>query len=177
MATSVLPAWSIGVYGSLASIAGLIVSFIGFGVTVWNVRRSRRAAQSAERASEQVLERVRFYDLMTDVARAITLMDEIKRLHRLGDWKLVIERYGELKKILITVRDTPLGLTDDQIANLRDAIVNVGHMEKTVERTLEDSTEFPPVGQMNTVMANNVESLQELLVAIRQTDGGRHASR
>lgn len=89
----------------------------------------------------------------------------------------MIERYGELKKILITVRDTPLGLTDEQVANLRDAIVNIGHMEKTVERTLEDSTETPPVGQMNTIMANNVESLQELLVAIRQADGGRHAAR
>lgn len=177
MASAFLPPWNISFYGSLASLIGLGVSLIGFGVTLWNVRRSRRAAQSAERASEQVLERVRFYDLMTDVARAITLMDEIKRLHRLGDWKLVIERYGELKKILITVRDTPLGLTDEQLSNLRDGVVTIGKMEKRVEKVLDANAEPPVVHRMNADIARHIELLQELLVSIRQRDGGSDDSR
>ena len=42
--------------GDFASIIGLLVTFIGFAVTLWNVVRSKRASEKAEEAVKRVRE-------------------------------------------------------------------------------------------------------------------------
>ena len=68
--------------GDVASLVGVCISLIGFAVTLWNVRRSRTAAQRAEEAARKTRRSIRILESVYDFAAAISMLEEIKRLHR-----------------------------------------------------------------------------------------------
>lgn len=47
------PYWSdlIGIVGLLAGVLGLLVGVAGFGIMIWQIRRTRSTAQAAEAAA------------------------------------------------------------------------------------------------------------------------------
>jgi len=45
-------------YGDIASVVGLLVTFVGFLVTIRNVRKAREAAEDARSASRQAVARI-----------------------------------------------------------------------------------------------------------------------
>src|SRR5436190_15719755 len=90
--------------GDLASIAGVAISVVGFAVTLWNVSRSKSAAERAEAAANEARLLVRSYETVADFSAAIAIMEEIKRLHRTGQLEMLLDRYAALRKVLIGVR-------------------------------------------------------------------------
>ena len=52
--------------GDLASIAGVAISVIGFLATLWNVRRSKSAAERAELAASEARSAMRGYQTVSD---------------------------------------------------------------------------------------------------------------
>jgi hypothetical protein len=77
--------------GDLASIAGVLIALVGFGLTLRGVRKTKSAAQSAAIAAEVTRNSIRRLDTVVDFSAAITILDEIKRLHRGGQWMLLPE--------------------------------------------------------------------------------------
>ena len=84
--------------GDLASIAGIFITIIGFCVTLWNVWRSRSAAERAEMAANEARRMIRSYETVAEFSSAITLMEEIKRLHRSRQLDMLPDRYSALRK-------------------------------------------------------------------------------
>lgn len=91
--------------GNIASVVGVMLSLLGFSVTVWNVVRSKRAAEQTEKAVKSVRDRLTAIDTIADFSSAIAIMDEIKRLHRQGAWVILPDRYSALKKALVSSMD------------------------------------------------------------------------
>lgn len=162
---------SLSDYGSIASIAGALIGVVGFSLTLMNVARTRSAAARAENSAQQVLRRVQLYDLLSDITQAISLVEELKRIHRLQDWKVTLERYAELKKVLIAIRDTSVDLTEEQQSQLQGAITNLSDIEDQVERALEKGTSVKQVHRINGIMTKQAENLYELLIQIRAKEG------
>jgi hypothetical protein len=91
--------------GDLASLAGVAISLIGFVVAIWNIRRSKSAAERAEAAAMDAQRMIRVFEAVSDFSAAIALMEEIKRLHRTtGPIQILPDRYAALRKMLIGVR-------------------------------------------------------------------------
>jgi hypothetical protein len=70
--------------GDLSGVAGVLISIVGFTVTLWGVFKSKRAAQAAEEAARSTRDRIRLLDTAVDFSTAIAALEEIKRLHRTG---------------------------------------------------------------------------------------------
>ena len=68
--------------GDLASIAGLVIALVGFAITIWNVLASKKAAQRAEQAALDARRAIGFFDAVTELSAAISVLEEIRRLHR-----------------------------------------------------------------------------------------------
>src|SRR3954465_4550308 len=90
--------------GDLASIAGVVISVIGFVATLVNVARSRSAAVRAEQAANAARRMIRSYEGVAELSATVTLMDEIKRLHRAQQLGMLPDRYATLRKALIGIR-------------------------------------------------------------------------
>jgi hypothetical protein len=94
----------LGAWGDLASLAGL-------ALTIWAVLKAKKAAEQARDAAQQVKERIASLDTLADVSAAIAILDEIKRLQRLGAWQVVLDRYSILRRHLIRVEQLNPALT------------------------------------------------------------------
>jgi ABC-type protease/lipase transport system fused ATPase/permease subunit len=90
--------------GDLASISGVLISVIGFILTVYNVRRSRKAAELARDAAQSAKNSIQTFETVVDLSTVIGLLEEIKRSHRNNQWALLPDRYAALRKTLISVR-------------------------------------------------------------------------
>ena len=122
--------------GDFASIIGLLVTFIGFAITLWNVVRSKRAAEKAEEAVKRVRELLVQADTIRDFSAAVGIMDEIRRLHRAAAWPTLPDRYSALKRCLIAVRAQNPAMSERHKTATQAAITHFTAMERKIEEML-----------------------------------------
>jgi hypothetical protein len=108
--------------GDLASIAGLIVAAGGFAFTLYGVHKTKTAAERAEQAARTTRDSVRLLDTVVDFSAAISILEEIKRLHRATQWSVLPDRYTALRKILVALRTSNPKLSDGQRTTIQNAV-------------------------------------------------------
>jgi hypothetical protein len=158
-------------YGELVNLLSLVVSVVGFCWTIWAVIESKRAAQAAKLAAEKMRETLKLADTIMDVASAIRVMEEIKRLHRNRDWKVLLDRYATLRGLLIEIKSSRPNMSEDHRAALTGAILQIKGIENKVERALEKKEETLKISKFNEVVSVQIDSLSEILGLIRQEVG------
>lgn len=65
-------------WGDVASVAGVLISLVGFVVTIMSVVASTKAAQRAEDAALEVRDKFLRTDTIMELSGAIAIMEEIK---------------------------------------------------------------------------------------------------
>ncbi len=157
--------------GDIASIIGLFIVIVGFGFTLWNVSRSKRAATRAEQAANEARQSIRTFDTVSDFAAGISTMDEIKRLHREGAWSILPDRYSDLRKRLVALRSANPGLRDDQKKAIQSAITHLAQVEQKIEVAIQDKEPPKDIAKLNTAMSKKIDDLHEILVEIKSNIG------
>jgi hypothetical protein len=155
--------------GDLASILGLVVSIIGFVITIYNVRRSRTAAQAAETAAREMRAKLSTQDSIVAITTAITAMNEVRRLHRDGAWTLLPDRYTVLRQSLIAIRSGAVPLSPDQLRLLQAAIQQFASIERQVDQAIVDPDTVLDRVKLNQIVSKQSDRLIELLVQIRNS--------
>jgi hypothetical protein len=149
--------------GDLASIAGVAISVVGFGVTLWNVSRSKSAAERAEAAANEARLLMRSYQTVADFSAAIAIMEEIKRLHRTGQLDVLLDRYAALRKILIGVRKLAPSVDEAMENQIQSAITTLATMEDLIEKCRSDGTS-PNFVRLNRLLSRDIDALHSVLV-------------
>jgi hypothetical protein len=157
--------------GDIASILGLLVALIGFAVTIWNVRASRAAALRAEQAANQARRAIRFFDVVAEISTAIAAMEEIRRLHRDGAWRILPDRYSGLRKSLITIRGSSTDLTPEQRSRIQAAVTYLANLQRRVEVSLERDQPPALVANWNERVSSHIMELHSLLLELKEKAG------
>lgn len=157
--------------GDFASIIGLLVTLIAFVVTLWNVLRSKRAAEKAEQAVQQMRQVLTETNTIGEFSTAVGIMDEIRRLHRAGAWAVLPDRYSTLKRCLIGIRASNPAISDPHKTKIQGAIAHFTGMEQKIEQVLANNSAPPNVARLNKVVSAQLDSLAEVLVEIREQIG------
>ena len=121
-------------WGSFVSLAGLIVSVVGF---VWAVRRAgqaRSAARAAEAASVEAREALSRTLGMIDLQRAIDLIQRLKAAHRERRWDAGLELYQILRMMLSNIEASSRAGRGDVVRSIDDAIHRITEIENEVSR-------------------------------------------
>lgn len=118
----------------VVGVLGLIVSLSGFTIAVWQIRRTRTAAESAEQAAIEAREAVLYVTSVADLSQASSQIEQIKELHRTQEWKRAADRYTPLRQML-TRASSRLPEENQQVFNF--AIVQLREMEKDVNLALD----------------------------------------
>lgn len=166
-----------GHWGDLASVAGVLISLVGFGITIRSVVLSKRAAEKAQESAQRVREGMLRSDTMVDLSAAVSIMDEIKRLHRAsGQWPVLLDRYSALKGLLISIRASSPFLREEHRAALLGAMQQFSTIEESVERALASKRPLK-VAALNQIVSDQLDKLNELLAFIKleigeQSHGG-----
>lgn len=155
-------------WADVSSIAGVVISVIGFLVTWRNVTTSRKAADQARVAVMRVREDLAKYDVIAELGAAVAIMDEIKRLNRHGAWPILPDRYSALRQRLITIRASNLDLSEPHLADLNGAIQQIRNLEQTVESALSKQGQAElDKARFNSVVSKQLDKMTEVLVSIR----------
>ena len=154
-----------------ASLVGLLVALVGFGFTIWGVFRARRAAEGAEVAARAARTNLLKLDAIGTISSVITALEDMKRLHRDGQWEVLPEKYGSARRALIEVRSSELALNEDQETNLQGTISQLAKLEQRVEMYLPDEASPLSSPQLNKIVARESDKLARVLTQLKNTGG------
>jgi hypothetical protein len=164
--------WSVeNKIGDLAGLAGVAISLVGFVFTLIGVFKSKNAAQRAEEAAKSTRESIRLLDTVVDFSAAISILEDIKRLHRRNEWNLLPERYSAIRKILITLRSSGQPLSDAHSAAIQSALANLRDIEAQVERAVGNYAALKPA-KFNSVISTDIDNLVTVLNELKVSRSG-----
>jgi len=148
--------------GDLASILGLLVSIIGFAITIVAALAAKAAAQNAR---DVVMKTI----AIATCSQALSVMDEIKRLHRTKtQWAILPDRYATLRNMLVALRTSEAGLRPEQRRVLLGAAQQFSDMEDKVEQALESDLGNLSVAGLNKIVSSQIDRVHEILSALQQ---------
>ncbi|BBP57788.1 hypothetical protein [Pseudomonas sp. St316] len=159
--------------GDYAGLLGLVISLVGFFVTIRTSLKTRTAAAQASAAVESIRGDLRKGDTVADFSSALAIMDEIKRMHRSTNLHLLPDRYSQLRRFLVSIRSSNPLLSDADQGTIQNAIAQFSASERLVERALEGKGVMS-TAKMNSLVSKHSEAIQELLVRVKSeiTKGG-----
>ena len=156
-------------WGDLASIAGLVLSIVGFGVTILGVWRAKSAAEQARQAAVAARESIAHYDAIADLSAAIAIMDEIKRLQREHVWSLLPDRYSELRRRLVAIRESHAQLSRLERQTIRLAIGAFAECAAEVELRLEDGSMTLSAATLNGRLSYHLDEVYAVLLSLQRS--------
>lgn len=151
-------------------VLGLIVSLCGFTIAVWQIRRTRTAAESAAQAATEAREAVLRGISISDLTQAHATMEELKNLHRIQDLYRVVRIYTALRQLLTEVRaNLPNNLSEDFDQRIDAAIYELTDMEKDVDRAISsDSASEIDTAEFNNKLSTMQQTINELRVRLER---------
>jgi hypothetical protein len=153
----------------LATHWGDVASLAGLALTIWAVFKTKKAAEQARDAAQQVKDRIASLDTLADVSAAITIMDEIKRLQRLGAWQIVLDRYSILRRHLIRVEQLNPALGEIQRRQIARAIGQFRIIETKVEEAMSAPENGPADAvAFNRIVSAQIDAIERIMTAIKQ---------
>jgi hypothetical protein len=172
------PSWHLlGFWGDVASVVGLAVGVVGFIITIYNVQRSRKAATEAEVAAKSALAAAMTLDIVGDLSAAMTMLEEIKTLHRAGYWHVVPDRYASVRRLLSSILAGSPDRSEDHRTVLVSVIGQLATAESLVERALPANGNGLNVPRLNELISKQADKLNELLVSFRSEESLRSTGR
>jgi len=151
-------------WGDLASALGLLVGLVGFWITI-------RAALKAKRAAEDARDRISTIDTVSQCSQAMSIMEEIKRLHREEAWAILPDRYATLRGLLVTIRSSDARLSEDQRQILSEVIQYASGVEHRIEKSIQAKTAPPSIPNLNKGMSEQLDRLTAMFGEIRSRIG------
>jgi hypothetical protein len=92
-------------WGDIFSVVGFPLAVIGLLITIFSVWRTKTAAEQARQAAMAARESIASYDAIADLSSAMSIMEEIKRHQRQRTWSILPDRYSDLRRRLMTIRN------------------------------------------------------------------------
>ena len=131
-------------FGNAASVAGLLVSLIGFALTLWTVyetQRASRAAQekireevtAAQQETRETVAKIGLQLLHAESDSTLRLITEVRRASREQQWLRAAEKCQEAKQAAIHLTANP-HLTPEEKRALREGADNLQLILEFIEK-------------------------------------------
>ena len=153
--------------GNIASIAGLLVALAGFTFTIAGVRNSKKAALRAEAAAIAAVDGIKYFDTISEISNAITVAEEIIRLNRAGEWKVILDRHSHLRHLLIRARSANPHFDEKQKARIQSTIAQSSTMSKQIDSATHSGKQPKNVVKMNEILGLEIEFLTASLAELK----------
>lgn len=162
-------------WADLSSVLGLLVSLVGFAITIIGVRKSRGAALAAKAAAQEVRQRMSMTGAVSDLNRVVNELHEIRLLHRAGAWEVLLLRYSSIRRQLISIKGSHPELSEQQKATIQGVIGQFAIIEDIVEVAVANRQAPSGIPELNRTAAVQADKLNAILVAIEQKLRSDHA--
>ncbi len=154
--------------GDIASIIGLLVAVIGFLITIYNVRKSRSAAQEASDRARGIGKTVFVIDKLSEIERYLNLAEDIKEMNLQGQAPLRL--YINIRQSLYDFRASMHDMNNDHKAAIQSFITTLTKCENKIssDRSKGTDTDFVKI---NKQISENIDSMRIVTSELRSNIG------
>lgn len=122
-------------WGFWFGLVGLLVSVVGFGITLYQLKQTKSAAVAAQQESERIKGVLRQYDAAQEAARAQYALTTARKHFERGNWPDGAESYEHFRRGLLSLKRN----MDWDMGELSELIDAAGaYVEKLCERVDRD---------------------------------------
>jgi len=154
--------------GDYSSIIALIITVIGFGITILQLTKTKKASEIATSAVNAIRDDLKKIDTLTSLSSVVTEMEEIKHLQREKNLLKLPEKYAKLRTSLITIKGFSSIFAEEDLKIIQGTITQLSaseeaidiHFENTISSTLK-------VSKLNGSISNHIDKLNEVLIRIK----------
>ena len=145
-------------WGSIASVLGLFVALVSIGFTVWRGRRARAAEQKAKHVAEESERHWRAVNL----ERALSLIRQIRILHRSESWDESLNQYQTLRTVIV---DIAAGFPANVVEE-RQKLTIARHLVGQIETDIHEFDNYEPTKLAKTRLIRRLNDVQEDLESL-----------
>lgn len=138
----------LGEAGSIASLAGLLVSLSGLGFALLQLSRLRGETRAASEETRRLLRRD---SAGTDLTRIGERIQGLIEIHRSGDRARALDRYPEIQRLFLDIQRRHPNLTGEHRRRIQSAITQLWKMQGALEGQ-EGDILLTQVQQMNRIL-------------------------
>ena len=120
----------LGTTGSIASLAGVVISLLGLGFAILQLRKLRGETRAARDAAEAAELAVRRDQTISNLASLREKIEGLKDAHRRGDRRGAFVGYRDVKSGLVHIELRHPDLTDGLREQIRYALSAITEMER-----------------------------------------------
>lgn len=147
---------------------GLVLTIVGFVVTIIQVRRSKSAAQAATDATRALQRQINRFDAIAECSSAVQALQEIERLHRKGPLDELPERYHVVRAKLNQLRSISPQPGPEHLTNIQNAVSQLATLKEKAEKLISDGQLSVNVARSNRVTSKIIDDLFMLLATLRR---------
>ncbi len=154
---------------AISSVLGLALTIIGFCITIYNVKKSRKAAQDAADKTQKISDTIFRVDKLLEIEKTLNLIEDIKRMNSTGEILICSQFYSTARKSLITFREYFVDMNDSEQSVIQEFITSLSRCETLVDKAKMDETplNFAKInGQLNSSMDSMTKLLAKLKLKI-----------
>lgn len=127
---------------NLGPVVGILVSFLGFTVAIWQIRRTASAVEAAKVAVESAKETFIKNQVLVTLVRSIERAQELRTLYLEEQWDRAYYRYNDVWIMLISIGSQHPNLTGAQHRTIDELVSQLQDNERLLEKAVR--TNRPP---------------------------------
>lgn len=159
-------------WGDVASVIGVLVSLVGFAITIYALLRSKSAAEQAALAVDEVREKIGLREAIADLSSVVNEVDEIKQIHRAEVWSILPPRYTAVKRHLAAIQIANSNLSRREKGAIQGVIQQFTELEHIIEAALAAKRPPEDTPSLNAVVSQQADKLHTILVCAQRNVGG-----
>ncbi len=163
-------------YGDIASVVGLVISILGFGVTIFGVRKAKQAAEGARQAAREAVLKIKSQILSNELEAAIRLVRGIEKHCREKKWGEAADLCDEARSRLSQIpQDDRLTESDRQAINISVDIlgrhlIHVDQIRSAPENKTLSTGKLKELHQIITTLGQIYGRLQSIALEFKLGD-------
>jgi len=154
-------------WGDTASVAGLVVSLVGFVIAIRQASRARTAAQRAEIAANQIRSTIYGFDLLQNLTALTQILSEIVTLHQHGAWQAVAERYVTARRLVVATRAAKFQFSVREKELMTSLLQQLAEMEEKVDGVIMKGNKPPEASRYNKRIRGHQDGITQMTVRVR----------
>lgn len=148
--------WWFGLLGSVASL-------IGLPIAIWQILKTRRAAESAQEASLQTQKAISRNLLLSDVSACTRNAEEIKQFVRNDRYEAALIRTSDLISQLIQIREILESSKQSYQIEFEERLSQLSIIRRDFEKKLAKTSVKINIVQVNSQLSEISDDLNRLI--------------
>ena len=153
--------WIRGNHILLIGLLEVLIGIVGFGLTIYGLRKTRSSVEASKQATRQTLQAMSDRLTIADIALIRTSMREIQVALRGNRWESALIRIQETRATLHQLKEREGFTGDVRRTEMQEMIVRLRKLQDRLERKLGNPDASLSVMAANSLLSDFIDRLSE----------------